>query len=111
MITLDAHNQSLGRLASKIVYFLTGKNKADYQANIDRGETVKVINIKQIKFTGNKLTQKNYYRHSGHPGNLKTLGLDAYFINQPKKILSLAVQRMLPKNRLQAKRLKRLIVE
>ncbi len=105
---VDATDQVLGRLATDISKRLMGKHRPDYQAHIDSGDIVEVTNIEKIKVTGKKMAQKNYYRHSGFPGGLKTKPMEKLFAENPAKILELSVSRMLPKNKLRAERLKRL---
>lgn len=107
---LDAKDQIVGRLATKIAHILRGKNKADFNYNTDCGDIVEITNIKQIKTTGKKMEQKIYYRHSGYIGNMKQATMAKVFAKDPSKILKLAVSRMLPKNKLRAPMLKRLII-
>jgi large subunit ribosomal protein L13 len=105
---IDASNKILGRLASRISLLLTGKNKANYQPNKDQGDLVIVNNVSKIKVSGNKMTQKIYYRHSGYPGGLKTKKMKEIFEQNPAQLLEKAVYNMLPKNKLRAGRMKRL---
>lgn len=97
-IIIDAEGAVVGRLASYIAKRLRGKHRADYTPHVDCGDFVVVINAEKAVFTGNKLAQKIYYRHTGHPGGIKstTAGkvLDGRF---PERALSMAVKRMLPK--------------
>ena len=69
--TIDATDRPLGRLATEIATLLRGKHKPEFQPHLDQGDIVEVTNVDKIKFTGKKMEQKKYYRHSGHPGNLK----------------------------------------
>ena len=71
-LLLDAKDETLGRLSSKIASILMGKNKAQYTPHNDLGDYVVVVNAEKIKVTGNKNTQKRYYRHTGYPGGLKS---------------------------------------
>jgi len=71
MHKIDATDQVVGRLASKIAIYLRGKNKPEFTPNIDGGDIVEVSNIDKLKFTGKKLDQKKYYSYSGYPGGLK----------------------------------------
>ena len=104
-ITIDATNQVPGRIATKVATILMGKHKADYTPNIDMGDCVLVENCAQMKFSNKKLTTKKYYRHSNYPGGLTT----TFAKDLPAtEIIERAVYSMLPKNRLKAKRLKRL---
>ena len=97
-IVVDAENAVVGRLASFIAMRLRGKHRPDYTPHVDLGDYVIVINADKVKFTGRKLDQKVYYRHTGHPGGIKerTAGqiLDGRF---PERVLEKAVERMLPK--------------
>ena len=97
-IVIDAENVVVGRLASFIAMRLRGKHRPDYTPNVDCGDYVVVVNAQKVKFTGRKLEQKIYYRHTGHPGGIKqiTAGkqLDGRF---PERVLEKAVERMLPK--------------
>ena len=72
-LLLDAKDETLGRLSSKIASILMGKNKAQYTPHNDLGDYVVVVNAEKIKVTGNKNTQKRYYRHTGYPGDLNHL--------------------------------------
>ena len=100
----------LGRFASRVARILTGKNKATYTPHVDQGDFVIVINAKKIKVTGKKLENKIYYRHSFYPGGLKQKQLKDMLSEKPERVIELAVKRMLPKNRMQAKRMLRLKV-
>jgi len=105
---IDAKNQPLGRLASKIAILLQGKHKVNYEPHKDVGDFVIVKNVEGIKLTGKKIEQKKYYSHSGYLGNLKEIPIKKLLLERPDEVLKLAVSRMLPKNRLRKKRLKRL---
>lgn len=104
----DAESKILGRLATQIVTKLMGKNKKTYSPHADEGDYVVVINADKIKVTGKKEKEKVYYSHSGYPGGLKARTLEEMRAKTPTRIIELAVRRMLPKNRLQAKRMARL---
>ena len=97
-IVIDAENAVVGRLASFIAMRLRGKHRPDYTPHVDCGDYVVVINANKVKFTGKKLTDKIYYRHTGHPGGIKQRSagqvLDGKF---PERVLEKAVERMLPK--------------
>ena len=97
-IVIDAENAVVGRLATFIAMRLRGKHRPDYTPHVDCGDYVVVVNADKVKFTGRKLNQKIYYRHTGHPGGIKqrTAGqiLDGRF---PERVLEKAVERMLPK--------------
>ncbi len=107
---IDATGQAIGRLATQVATLLRGKNKATYQPHLDEGDVVYISNIRQVVFTGKKLEQKNYYRHSGYPGGLKTLKMSDLQASQPDQVLRRAVKQMLPANRLRDGMLKRLII-
>ncbi|MEO0234154.1 MAG: 50S ribosomal protein L13 [candidate division WOR-3 bacterium] len=107
---VDAKGKTLGRLSTKISTILMGKNKVTYQPDVDNGDGVIVINAKDIKVTGNKLSNKIYYSHSGYIGNLKESSLKEMLEKNPSKVITLAVKRMLPKNKLGRKMLTRLKV-
>ena len=109
--TIDATNKVLGRLATQIAILLQGKDKPDYEPQKDIGDFVIVKNIKKIKVTGKKAQQKKYYHHSGYPGGLKEVPFKKVFENDPSEVLKKAVWGMLPKNKLRAKRIKRLKFE
>lgn len=109
--TIDAANKVLGRLASQIAVLLQGKNKPDFVPYSDMGDSVVVKNIQQVKFTGKKLEQKEYFRHSAYMGNKTFTPLKDVFKNRPGLVLQRAVLGMLPKNKLRAKMIKRLKIE
>lgn len=106
--TIDATGKVLGRLATKIAILLRGKHKPNFQPNVDMGDFVVVKNIEKIRFTGKKMEKKKYFRHSGFPGGIKEIPLGRLFKEDPARVLKLAVLRMLPKNKLQKKQIKRL---
>ncbi|NPB06269.1 MAG: 50S ribosomal protein L13 [Aquificae bacterium] len=107
---VDATGKTLGRLASEIAKILRGKHKPYYQPDVDCGDFVIVVNAEKIRVTGKKLDQKIYYRHSGYPGGLKARPLRWMLENKPEEVIRLAVKRMLPKNRLGHRMLKKLKV-
>jgi large subunit ribosomal protein L13 len=109
--TIDAKGLSLGRMATKIATILQGKHKTDYLPHLDAGDYVTVKNFDQVKFTGNKEKGKNYYHYSGYMSGMKTITLEKLMQKSPQKVLFLAVSRMLPKNKLQARMMKRLKIE
>lgn len=109
--TIDADGQTPGRLASKIAMILIGKNKATYAPNQDAGDHVQILNAGKMRFTGNKMNQKVYYHHTTHGQGLRTVGLKALWAKDPSNVLTRAVSRMLPKNKLRTERLKRLLVK
>jgi large subunit ribosomal protein L13 len=109
IIILDAKEQSIGRLATQAVFVLTGKDSPDFMPNATGKKIVQIQNIRNVKFTGKKLTSKNYYHHSGYPGGLKKIPLKKVFEKNPEEVLRKAIYGMLPKNKLRDKRIKRLV--
>ncbi|MFD0051594.1 50S ribosomal protein L13 [Actinomycetes bacterium NPDC127524] len=97
---IDAEGQTLGRLASEVAAILRGKNKPTFTPNVDTGDHVILINAEKIELTGKKLTDKIYYRHTMHPGGLKTRTALEMRTNYPERMLELAIKGMLPKNSL-----------
>lgn len=106
---LDAKNKILGRLASEIAQILQGKKNPKYEPRLVGGDRVLVKNYKDIRVTGRKLKEKIYYHHTGYMGHLKEKTLEQVFAKDPKRVLRESVRRMLPKNFLNAKRLKNLV--
>ncbi|MBQ7201771.1 50S ribosomal protein L13 [Candidatus Saccharibacteria bacterium] len=107
---IDASTLPLGKLAVVITDKLMGKSKVTYTPHIDNGDYVVVTNAKNLKVTGEKMTQKKYYRHSGFPGGLTELKLEEVIEKDPSLAIREAVKGMLPKNKLSADRLARLRV-
>ncbi|MBQ8984363.1 50S ribosomal protein L13 [Candidatus Saccharibacteria bacterium] len=107
---IDAKSLPLGKLAVVIADKLMGKSKVTYTPHIDNGDYVVVTNAKELKVTGEKLTDKKYYRHSGFPGGIKELSLAEVIEKDPGLAIKEAVKGMLPKNKLQAERMSRLRV-
>ncbi|MDN5341746.1 50S ribosomal protein L13 [Oceanotoga sp. DSM 15011] len=105
---VDAEGKTLGRLASQIAKVLQGKNKPIYTPSIDTGDFVVVINAEKINLTGKKMEQKEYYRHTGYPGGLKTTSVKEMLEKHPERVLEHAVKGMLPKNLLAKQMLKKL---
>lgn len=108
---VDAKNKKLGRLASEIAVLLQGKESARYEPRLVPTMKVVVKNVKDLGLSGRKKTNKVYYRHTGPLGHLKVKKYEEVFRKNPSFVLRHAVRLMLPKNRLQAKRLKNLIIE
>ena len=108
---IDATGQSIGRLATRIATLLRGKHKVTYVPYKDEGDTVLVSNIKEVKFTGNKLSQKVYHSYSGYPGGLKTKKIAEIYDKNPGDVLKRAVEQMLPPTRLRKGMMKRLHVK
>ena len=107
-LLIDAENVIVGRLASYISKVLRGKNKSNYTPHLDNGDFVIVTNIEKVKFTGKKFKNKKYYRHTGHPGGIKTTNPSILMNKKPEEILKLAVKRMLPGGPLAKKQLSKL---
>jgi len=97
---VDASDQTLGRLASRIAALLEGKHKPTYSPHIDSGDHVVVVNAAKVRVTGAKLEQKRYYRHSNYPGGLKEESLARLLERRPELVIERAVKGMLPQNRL-----------
>ncbi len=109
--TIDAKNQKLGRLASEIAVILQGKKSPHYEPRLAGSDKVVVENVQELSFSGNKLTQRIYYRHTGYMGHLKSASLEERFQKNPAQVLRDTVEHMLPKNSLKRKRMTRLIVK
>jgi large subunit ribosomal protein L13 len=109
-LVVDASGQVLGRLATEVARFLRGKHKPDFTPFLDTGDFVVVVNAKKIKVTGNKVEDKVYYRHSQHPGGLKSETLRERLEKYPERVIQSAVWGMLPKNRLGRQLLRKLKV-
>ena len=107
-LLIDGKNLVVGRLAAYLSKVLRGKNKSQYTPHMDNGDFVVVINIEKIKFSGKKFFNKNYYRHTGYPGGIKTTNPSILIKNKPEEILKLAVKRMLPGGPLAKKQLSKL---
>lgn len=108
---IDASGKVLGRLASQISLLLQGKNRPDFAPYKDEGDIVVVKNVDKIKVTGKKVKQKKYIHHTGYLGSLKEVPFKKVFERNPSQVLRKAVWGMLPKNKLRAKRIKRLKFE
>lgn len=111
MHTIDAAGVSVGRLASQCARLLIGKHRVSYAPHMDSGDGVLVRHIDKAHWTGNKLSLKHYYRHSGRPGGLKAETLKTTWAKNPVKALEHAVWRMLPKTRHRKSMFRRLKVE
>ena len=97
---LDAENRTLGRLASAVAHRLRGKHKPEYTPHVDTGDYIIVVNAAKVRVTGNKETDKIYYRHSGYPGGIKSTSLNKLRQTHPERIVEKAVKGMLPRNSL-----------
>jgi len=107
---VDAKDQILGRLASKVARIIRGKNKAIFTPNMDTGDFVVVVNADKVKVTGKRETLKQYIRHSGYPGGQKITNIQDMLVKKPEFVFENAVKGMLPKNRLGKKLIKKLKV-
>jgi large subunit ribosomal protein L13 len=110
LIKIDAEGRSIGRVASEAAMILQGKTKPEYEPHVDHGDTVEIRNAAKVKIIGNKLDNKKYYSYSGYPGGLKERQLKEIMAKDPSDAIRRAVKNMLPKNRLQTPRMKRLKV-
>ena len=99
-LLVDATDMTLGRLASEVAQILKGKRKPQYTPHVDTGDFVIVVNASKIKVTGNKLADKKYFHHTGHPGGLKEATLGNEMAKRPERVVEHAVKGMLPKNTL-----------
>ncbi|MEM7102040.1 MAG: 50S ribosomal protein L13 [Bacteroidota bacterium] len=107
---LDAENQVLGRMASKIAHVLRGKHKPSYTPHVDCGDYVIVINASKARLTGNKMDAKEYITFSGYPGGQKRIVARELLEKKPYALIENAVKGMLPKNKLGRKMYKKLFV-
>ncbi|HLV02436.1 MAG TPA: 50S ribosomal protein L13 [Acidobacteriota bacterium] len=107
---VDAEDEILGRLATRIATVLMGKHKPAYTDFLDTGDFVIVVNAEKVRLTGTKWDDKIYYRHSGYPGGLKQRTARRVRDEHPERLLYMAVRGMLPKNKLGRKMLTRLRV-
>ena len=107
---VDAKDAVLGKLATKVATYLRGKNKPVFTPNADTGDFIIVINADRIKLTGNKVSDKVYYHHSGYIGGIKAQTAKELLEKKPEKIIEKAVWGMLPKNRLGRMMIKKLKV-
>ncbi len=97
---VDAAGQTLGRLASRISQVLQGKHKPAYTPHTDTGDFVVVVNAEKIALSGKKLDQKQYHHYSGHPGGLTSVTARKQLQDHPERVITAAVQGMVPRNRL-----------
>ncbi len=101
-VVVDAENQALGRLASKVAKLLRGKHKPNFTPHVDCGDNVIVINAEKINLSGNKWNDKTYIRHTGYPGGQRSLTATELFGKNPARVVEKSVKGMLPKNKLGA---------
>ncbi|MDP6475619.1 MAG: 50S ribosomal protein L13 [Alphaproteobacteria bacterium] len=110
-LLVDAEDIVLGRLAAIVATRLRGKHKPSYTPHMDCGDNVIVINAEKVKLTGKKLQDKTYYRHTGHPGGIRIRTPARIFAgSKPELVVSLAIQRMIPKGPMGRKQLSNLKV-
>lgn len=109
-VVVDAEGQTLGRLATQIADALRGKRKPEYTPHIDTGDFVVVVNAEKIRVSGNKMTEKVYYRHTGYPGGLRSRTLEEQLDRRPEEVIRTAVKGMLPRTRLGRAQLRKLKV-
>jgi large subunit ribosomal protein L13 len=109
-LIIDAKDEILGRLASKVALVLRGKHKANFTPHVDCGDNVIIINAEKIKLTGKKLTDKQYVRHTGYPGGQRFNTPQELLTKKPESVIEKAVTGMIPRNRLGRAILKNLYV-
>ena len=107
-VLIDLENQVVGRAASRVAEILRGKHRPTFVPHVDNGDFVVAINASKVRFTGNKLKDKHYRRHSGYPGGLKDITAEKLLKKNPERIFREAVWGMLPKNRLSRQLIKKL---
>ena len=95
---IDAENQTLGRMATEIARRLRGKHKPEYTPHVDTGDYIIVVNAEKVRVTGNKETDKIYWRHTGYPGGIKGTTVATMRETHPERIIEKAVKGMLPRN-------------
>ena len=99
-ILIDAENEVVGRLASRVAIILRGKHKTDFTPHTDAGDNVIIINADKVKFTGNKTEEKEYVRYTGYPGGQRFASPKTLLAKHPERILEYAIHGMLPKTKL-----------
>lgn len=107
---VDAENEVLGRLATRIALILRGKNKPQFTPHVDTGDFVVVINAEKVRLTGKKMSDKTYYHHTGYPGGIRGVSAETQLAKHPDRVMLSAVRGMLPKNKLGRKLLSKLKV-
>ena len=107
---VDAQDQTLGRLATRVASVLRGKHKPIFAPHADTGDFVIIVNADKVVLTGNKRRDKVAYRHSGYPGGLKQVGYEELLTKHPERAVEKAVKGMLPHNKLARKQIKKLKV-
>jgi large subunit ribosomal protein L13 len=109
-VLIDASDQVLGRLSTRIASILRGKNKPQYTPHVDVGDFVVVVNAEKVRVTGNKAQTKSYFSHSGHPGGKSWTPFDKLFAAHPDRVIRRAVKGMMPRTRLGRQQLRKLRV-
>jgi large subunit ribosomal protein L13 len=109
-VVVDASDQVLGRLATRVAQILSGKHRPTYVPHLDTGDFVVVTNAEKIRMTGKKQDVKVYRRHTGYPGGLKTVAMKEMQAKYPERVIEAAVRGMLPKSKLGRKQIKKLKV-
>lgn len=109
-VVIDATDQVLGRLASRVALILRGKNKANFTPHVDCGDNVIILNATKVRLTGKKLTDKVYIRHTGYPGGQRFEAPRELLNRKPLAVVEHAVKGMLPKNKLGAELFRNLFV-
>ena len=110
-LVVDADDQVLGRLATRVASILRGKHKASFTPHVDTGDFVIVVNAEKVKLTGRKREQKTYYRHTGHVGHLRSVTAGKLLSGpHADRVVRTAVRGMLPKNSLGRQMLRKLKV-
>lgn len=99
-VLIDAEDEVLGRLGSKVAFILRGKDKTNFTPHVDTGDNVIIINAEKVKLTGNKVAEKQYVRHTGYPGGQRFATPKLLLAKKPTEVIRLAVSGMLPKNKL-----------
>ena len=107
---LDANEQILGRIATRVATVLRGKHKASYTPHVDGGDFVIVVNARRVRLSGRKLDQKTYWRHSGYPGGIRSVTARRLLETHPERMFESAVKGMLPKGPLGRKMIRKLKV-
>lgn len=99
-LLVDAENQTLGRLASKVAYLLRGKHKPSFTPHLDMGDNIVVINARKVRLTGKKMNKKVYVRYTGYPGGQRFANPENLLQSKPEYVIERAVKRMLPQTKL-----------
>jgi len=107
---VDANGKTLGRLATRVAMLLRGKHKPIFTPHVDTGDFVVVVNAEKVSLTGKKWKDKLFIHHSGYPGGLKSISAQRILEKKPERLVTMAVQGMLPKNKLGRRMLRKLKV-